>query len=95
MTDYDQITRDLAIKATDDVSQAVRRTISLHQDVDGKIAIAIAAAATTLTIAVAMIRARYGCTPDDAIEWLLAQLKPGLAAGIAKAVAQEARNRSS
>lgn len=41
---YDAFAKDLARKCGDDVAAAIRRTMALHPDLDGKVAIAIMAA---------------------------------------------------
>jgi hypothetical protein len=80
VTEYDQLTRDLAHKAADDACAAIYRTAALHDDLASKSMIATMAAGQTLAIACTFLASKVGGrasqNPDTVVDALWAMLRP-------------------
>ncbi len=76
MANYDQMTRDLAHKAGDDVCAAIDRTMALHPAMDSKIMIALMASGQAMAIPAALLAARLGADPETVCDVLWSRVKP-------------------
>lgn len=63
---YDPITRDLARKASDDVSDAITRTVQLCDTADQAMVVALTAAGSAFAHLAGCIKTKYRCSDDEA-----------------------------
>jgi hypothetical protein len=90
---YDQITRDIAMKAGDDVCAAIKRNMALVDDPMSKTMIAMFAAGQAFAIPAALLAAKMGAEPDTVTEVLIEHIRPIIATAIkARAEAEERLN---
>jgi hypothetical protein len=75
--EYDQLTRDLAHKAADDVCAAMSRTMALHPDLSGRVMIATMAAGQALAAAAGVLSVKIGIdNPEAVADALWATIRP-------------------
>ncbi|WP_408591625.1 hypothetical protein [Novosphingobium sp.] len=87
---YDQITRDIAIKAGDDVCSAIHRNMALVNDPMSKAMIAMMAAGQAFAIPAAILAARMGADPNTVTEVLIERIRPIIADAISANASREA-----
>lgn len=79
---YDQITRDLCMKAGDDVCGAITRTMALVEDHSSRTMIAMFAAGQAFAIPAAMLAGKLGADPAEVTEVLIERIRPIIADAI-------------
>lgn len=84
---YDQITRDISIKAGDDVCAAIRRNMALVDDPMSKTMVAMFAAGQAFAIPAALLAIKMGTDPATVTETLIERIRPI----IADAIKEQAR----
>ncbi|WP_298165001.1 hypothetical protein [Novosphingobium sp.] len=89
---YDQITRDIAIKCSDDVCAAIDRNMALVDDPMSKTMVAMMAAGRAFAIPAGLLAARIGAEPDTVTEVLIERIRPIIADAI-KAIAERETSR--
>jgi hypothetical protein len=76
LMNYDQITRDLAVKAGEDVCSAIHRTMALVDDPASKTMIAIMAAGQAFAIPAGALAAKLDVEPDKVVDVLIERIRP-------------------
>lgn len=79
---YDQITRDIAIKAGDDVCAAIKRNMALVDDPMSKTMVAMMAAGQAFAIPAGLLAAKMGADPAQVTEVLIERIRPIIANAI-------------
>jgi hypothetical protein len=73
---YDQITRDISMKAGDDVCAAIKRNMALVGDPMSKTMIAMFAAGQAFAIPAALLAHKMQAEPQAVMEALIDQIRP-------------------
>jgi len=73
---YDQITRDIARKAGEDVCAAINRNMALVDDPMSKTMVAMMAAGQAFAIPAALLAIKLGTDPETVADVLIARVRP-------------------